>query len=206
MKKNIFTILLLAISSAVVFGQGKGVDSQTKQIRTETDKATSRPHDGGRTWDFGKGKTKVRLRLENPQRLTSRRDVLVENVIEILKEKKIIVDEAASRLKDGFIVTQPYIFAKGSVTSRNELNRYAILPTFETAWTRGRYTLTIDIQTLDGMQNNVSVNAKIEGRSENGISSEWTTLQSSGSIEDEILVKLVEAVTGKSFEEPADNQ
>lgn len=204
MKKLFFTFSALFILSAFAFGQGKGVDSQTKQIRTDTDKATSRPNDVGRSIDFGKGKTKVRERLANPYRLASRRDVLVENIIEILKEKKIVVDEAASRLGDGFIVTQPFIFAKGSVITQNELNRYAVLPTYNTVWTRGRYTLTIEIQSIDGIQNNVAVTAKVEGRSENGIGSEWSTLQSSGAAEEEFLQKLVGTVTGKSFDEPVD--
>ncbi|HSK72702.1 MAG TPA: hypothetical protein VK892_13455, partial [Pyrinomonadaceae bacterium] len=70
----------------------------------------------------------------------------------------------------------------------------------DTAWTRGRYTLTIEVQSIDGMQNNVSVLAKVEGRSESGLMSEWTTLQSSGIAEDEFLVKLVEAITGTTPE------
>jgi hypothetical protein len=52
------------------------------------------------------------------------------------------------------------------------------------------------------VQNNVSVTAKIEGRSGNGLASEWTTLQSSGIAEDEFLSKLVEAVTGVSPDAP----
>lgn len=204
MKTFYFTIAALISLSTAAFGQGKGVDSQTKQIRSDTDKATSRPNDANRSFDFGKGKTKVRERLANPYRLASRRDVLVENIIEILKEKKIVVDEAASRLGDGFIVTQPLIFAKGSVTTQNELNRYAVLPTYSSVWTRGRYTLTIEIQSIDGIQNNVAVTAKVEGRSENGIGSEWTTLPSSGAAEEEFLIKLVENVTGKTVDEPVD--
>jgi hypothetical protein len=207
MKQIFFSISLIILLAAAAFGQGsqgKGIDSQTKQIRTDTDRNTSRPNDAGRSFDFGKGKTKVRERLENPYRLASRRDALVENIINILKEQKIVVDEAASRLSDGFVVTQPFVFAKGAVTTQNELNRYAVLPNFSSVWTRGRYTLTIEIQSIDGIQNNVSVTAKVEGRSENGIGSEWTTLQSSGVAEDEFLVKLVEAVTGKSFDQPVE--
>ena len=202
MQKIFFSILAVVIFSAFAFGQqqgGKGIDTQTRQINQDNNKTTSRPNDaGGRSWDWGAGKTKVRQRLANPYRMTARRDVLVENILNILKERKIIVDDAASRIKDGFIVTQPFIFAKGTVITQNELNRYAVLPTLGTVWSRGRYTLTIEIQSIDGIQNNVAVTAKVEGRSENGISSEWTTLQSSGAAEDEFLSKLVENVTGES--------
>ena len=118
---------------------------------------------------------------------------------EVLKERKIIVDESASRLSDGIIVTQPFVFAKGAIITRNELSRYAIL-SGDTPWTRGRYTLTIEVQSIDGIQNNVSVLAKVEGRAENGLISEWSTLQSTGVAEDEFLAKLVEMVTGTTPE------
>jgi hypothetical protein len=209
MKKIFFSISAVIICSAFAFGQqqgGKGIDTQTRQINQDNNKSTSRPNDaGGRSWDWGAGKTKVRQRLANPYRMAARRDILVENILNILKDRKIIVDDASSRISDGFIVTQPFLFAKGSVTSQNELNRYAVLPTFASVWTRGRYTLTIEIQSIDGIQNNVAVTAKVEGRSETGIGSEWTTLQSSGAAEDEFLSKLVENVTGKSVDsEPTD--
>jgi hypothetical protein len=57
--------------------------------------------------------------------------------------------------------------------------------------------LTIEIQPIDGIQNNVSVNAKVEGR-RNGMISEWVTVRSSGMAEDEFLAKLIELVTGNS--------
>ncbi|MDQ3801226.1 MAG: hypothetical protein M3384_17535 [Acidobacteriota bacterium] len=201
MLKIFFSISVVVIFSAAAFGQGKGVDTQTRTINQENNRSTSRPNDaGGRSWDWGKEKTKVRERLANPYRMAARRDVLVENILNILKDNKIIVDEAASRINDGFIVTQPFIFAKGSVTTQNELNRYAVLPTLDSVWTRGRYTLTIEIQSIDGIQNNVAVTAKVEGRSESGIGSEWRTLQSSGAAEDEFLSRLVENVTGESLD------
>lgn len=206
MKKLLFPVSVILCGAALAFGQ-KGVDDQNKKIQENTNKTTQSSGNnktnnaGGRsiTWD---GKSKVREQLENPYRMNSRRDVLVENVIDVLQDRKIIVDDAASRPKDGIIVTQPFVFAKGAVITRNELNRYAVLPSSDTSWTRGRYTLTIEIQSIDGIQNNVSVTAKVEGRSENGLQSEWTTLQSSGQAEDEFLVKLVELVTGTSPDAP----
>jgi hypothetical protein len=116
--------------------------------------------------------------------------------MQALKERKMVVDEASSRLSDGIIITQPYVFSKGPVITQNELNRYAVLSFADTAWSRGQFTLTIEVQSIDGIQNNVSVNAKVEGRAGNGLSSEWITVQSSGLAEEEFLVKLVEMVTG----------
>ena len=209
MKNIIYLVSALIIFSTVAFAQ-KGIDTQTEKIKEsgnssnqQTNNQTNNPT--SRSFDWGKGKTKVRQPLANPYRLNARRDVLVGDIVDVLKEKKIIVDEAASRMKDGVIVTAPFVFAKGSVITRNELNRYAVLPNSDTSWNRGRFTLTIEVQSIDGIQNNVSVIAKVEGRSENGLSSEWTTLQSSGAAEDEFLVKLVEMITGISPDAQTDN-
>lgn len=197
MKAILLTATLTLIASVNLFAQ-KGVDTQTQKIKDESNKVTSRSTDASKSFDWGKGKTKVRERLPNPYKLNSRRDVLVETIIEALREKKIVVDEASSRLKDGIIVTQPYVFAKGPVTTQNELGHYGVLPADPDAWLRAQYTLTIEIQSIDGIQNNVSVIAKVEGRAGTGLSSEWRTVASSGLAEDEFLAKLVELVTGSS--------
>jgi hypothetical protein len=197
MKYFFLTLFVLALSS-VAFAQ-KGVDPQTQKIRDNANK-TNKGNDANLgSFDWGKGKTKTRELLANPYKLNSRRDVLINTITDVLREQKIIVDESASRLNEGIIVTQPFVFAKGAVITRNELSRYAVLPG-DTVWTRGRYTLTIEVQSIDGIQNNVSVLAKVEGRSENGLTSEWSTLPSTGIAEDEFLVKLVEMVTGTTPE------
>lgn len=192
----VFASLIICFSQSAL--AQKGVDTQTKTIKAEGDKVTTRGNDVTRSFDWGKGKTKVRDRLPNPYKLGARRDVLIGTIIDALKEKKIVVDEASSRLKDGLIVTMPYVFAKGSVVTQNEINRYAVLENSDSAWTRAQFTLTIEVQSIDGVQNNVSVNAKIEGRAGNGLMSEWVTVRSSGLAEDEFLSKLVELVTGNS--------
>jgi len=178
----------------------KGIDTQTQKIKETTNKTTSRESDATRSFDWGKGKTQVRERLANPYRLASRRDVLVETIKQVLRDNKFVVDEASSRFSDGMIVTQPFQFAKGPVLAQSELLRYAILQTSDSAWSMARYTLVIEVQSIDGVQNNVTVNAKVEGRSGTGLGSEWTTLQSSGLAEDEMLKLIVEAVTGKSLD------
>lgn len=203
MKTFLFAAFAVIVLPAFIFGQ-KGIDTQTQKIKEETNKTTTWPTESSRSIDWGKGKTHVRERLANPYKLNSRRDVLVETITQVLKDRKIIVDEASSRLKDGIIITQPFVFAKGSVVAQNELNRYAVLPFGDNAWSRGQYTLTIEVQPIDGIQNNVTVNAKIEGRGGNGLMSEWKTVPSSGLAEDEFLVKLVEAVTGEALDAPTE--
>lgn len=206
MKKLFYLAFAVSVFSTAVFAQ-KGIDSQTDKIKQEGNRTTQQSADkaDGRKFDWGEGKTKVRERLANPYKMNSRRDVLIQSVVGVLKDNKLIVDEAASRMKDGIVVSQPFIFAKGAIITRSELNRYAVLSGIDASWTRGRYTLTIEIQSIDGIQNNVSVTAKVEGRSENGLISEWTTLQSSGAAEDEFLVKLVEIVTGTTVDAPQDS-
>lgn len=206
MKKILFVIAGILLLSSGMCAQEKGIDNQTQKIKQETGKTTQTNVNtpGGRSYDWGEGKTKVRPRLANPYKLNSRRDVLVETITDVMESMKILVDDAASRPKDGIIVSQPFIFAKGAVITKSELSRYAILPISDTSWTRGRFTLTVEVQSIDGVQNNVSVTAKIEGRSENGFESEWTTLQSSGVAEEDFMVKLVEAVTGTIIDPPQD--
>ncbi len=197
-----FLVLLSIGVSAQVSSQVKGIDTQTQKIKDDTNKATSRASDATRSINWGKDKTPVRDRLPNPYRLTSRRDVLIETIKTVLKDRQIIVDEASSRFSDGIIVTQPFLFAKGPVITQNELKRYGVIEFADNTWSKGRYVLTIEVQSIDGVHNNVSVNAKIEGLAGRGLGSEWTTVQSSGAAEEEFLVKLVEAVTGKSPNDP----
>ena len=206
MKRNIVLLIAIVLFSSAAHAQ-KGIDPQTQKIREEGVKTTGTQRSNeplGRSIDFGGGKTKVRDQLANPYKMNARRDVLIENVLEIFKEQKLLVNDAATRKADGIIISEPYVFAKGAVITRNELNRYAILPDSGTSWTRGRYTLIVEILSIDGIQNNVSVTAKVEGRSENGLQSEWTTLSSTGAAEDEFLVKLVEMVTGTIVDAPED--
>jgi hypothetical protein len=207
MKKIFYSISLIFVFSMSALAQEKGVDNQTQKIRQEGGKTTQTTtnNSGGRSYDWGEGKTKVRAMLANPYKLNSRRDQLIETITDVLESMKILIDDSASRPKDGIIVSQPFVFAKGAVITRNELNRYAVLPNSDNSWTRGRFTLTVEVQSIDGIQNNVSVTAKVEGQSKNGFESEWTTLSSSGVAEDNFMVKLVESVTGTLIDVPKDN-
>ncbi len=201
MKASLLLAPVLMVLAAGVSAQ-KGIDTQTQKIKDDANKTTTRSSDATRSFDWGKGKTPVRDRLPNPYRLNSRRDVLIETISGVLKERKILIDEASSRPGEGIIVTQPFVFAKGPVITQSELRRYGVLEFEDYAWSRGRFVLTIEVQPIDGIQNNVSVNAKVEGLAGTGLGSEWTTVPSSGVAEEEFLVKLVEAVTGVSPDEP----
>jgi hypothetical protein len=114
-----------------------------------------------------------------------------------MRDRKLVVDESASRLSDGIIVSQPFTFTKGAVVAEADLSRYADVPTSSArGWTRGRYTLTVEVQPIDGSTANIAVNAKVEGRTDGATGAEWTTLRSSGLAEDQFLEGLILAVTG----------
>src|SRR5262249_49815323 len=130
-------------------------------------------------------------------RLTARRDALLRAIGEVMRDRKLIVDDAASKPDLGIVVSQPYTFIKGAVVSQSELYHYANVENSSArAWTRGRYTVLVEIQPIDGVSSNVSVTAKIEGRTDGATGAEWLTLPSTGAAEQEFLGALIESVTG----------
>ena len=147
--------------------------------------------------NFGKGKTPDAVVIPNPYRITSRRDTLLTAISDLMRDRKLIVDDAASRPAEGIIVTQPFTFIKGAVITESELNRYADFETSDTrGWTRGRYTITVEVQPIDGTSANVSINAKIEGRTDGATGAEWITFPSNGTAEQEFLTALIENLGG----------
>ena len=199
-------LLLITVGATATFGQGKGVDSQNQRI---TDNSASKaPANNGTKQDvgttgsginFGKEKTPAKPILPNPYRLTARRDVLIKAVADVMRDRKLILDDAASKPDEGIIVSQPYTFIKGSVVTTSELYRYATIVNADSRnWTRGRYTITVEVQPIDGTSANVSVNAHVEGRTDGPTGAEWVTLQSTGTAEQEFLSALIEAVGGST--------
>ncbi len=202
--RHFFTLLVVLAAATIALGQGKGVDSQNQRI---TDNSASKaPANNGTKQDtgttgsginFGKDKTRIVALLPNPYRLTARRDVLIKAVMDVMRDRKLILDEASSKSDEGILVSQPYTFIKGAVVTQSELNRYAsIVNSDSRSWTRGRYTITVEVQPIDGTSANVSVNAKVEGRTDGSTGAEWITLPSTGIAEQEFLSALIENVTG----------
>jgi hypothetical protein len=197
-------LFVFVFSAGFAFSQ-KGVDSQTKKINEASTKGAQIDSTSSKSYSFGKDKTHPHKRLDNPYRLSARRDVLVNQIVDILKDRKFILDESSSRLSDGIIVTQPLILSKGAVVTRNELGRYGVLTGSDTSWTSARYALRIEVRSLDGIRNEIAVTADVEGKSLDGFTSVWRNVESSGLAEDEFLVRLVETVTGVSPDEKEDN-
>ena len=206
MMRQVFASLLVCCTCALlVFPQSKGVDKQSERVRdsgaerTPANNGAKTDVGAGRGMDFGKGRTPEVPPLPNPYRLTGRREVILQAIQDVMRDRKLILDEAASRPADGIIVSQPYTFIKGVVVSEAELSRYAdIQSSTARGWTRGRYSLTVEVQPIDGGSANVSVNAKVEGRTDGATGAEWVTLRSRGLVEDEFLSALVTTVTGNA--------
>ncbi len=180
--------------------QSKGSDTQNDRVRDagsdrEAGNNGNKTNVGtGRGFDFGKGKTRSVPALDNPYRLRARRDVILQNVQDLITERKMILDEAGTRIDQNTVVTQPYTFSKGPSITRSDLARYSSNFDFSApgGWTRGRYTMRIELIPIDGTTTDVSVTARIEGRRDNITSSEWVTLISSGLAEQEFLIGLAE--------------
>lgn len=201
--KPIFAILLLALACIVCAAQEKGVDQQNDRIRDNGNNRQpavngSKTDTGvGRGMDFGKGRTQTLPPIPNPYRFQVPNDVLAKAAAELMRERKLILDETVSKLDNGLLISQPYTFTRGTVVSTSELNRLADIPrTDQGNWTRGRYTIIIEIQPVDSSNTNVSVNARVEGRSDTVLGAEWLSLRSNGTAEQEFLLSLIEKVTG----------
>jgi len=200
MMKFAILTLIISLSAASVWAQGKGVDKTGERVRdsgTAGSNSAKTDTGAGRGIDFGKGKTPEVPPIPNPYRFAARRDVILNAITELMSDRKLIVDEAASKPTEGIVVSQPYTFIKGAVVSQSELGRYAnITNDVSRGWTRGRYTITVEVQPIDGNNANVSVNARIEGRTDGATGAEWTTLTTSGLAEQEFLSALITKITG----------
>jgi hypothetical protein len=193
-------LLILSLCAVSAWSQGKGVDKTGERVRdsgTAGSNGTKTDTGAGRGIDFGKGRTPEVPPLPNPYRIAARRDAILSAIADVMRDRKLIVDEPASKPAEGIIVSQPYTFIKGAVVTQSELGRYADVTTSSArGWTRGRYTITVEVQPIDGNSANVSVNAKIEGRTDGATGAEWTTLPSSGVVEEEFLSALITNITG----------
>lgn len=201
---NVLALLLLLVwTGNVAYGQEKGVDQQNERVREGGNNRLPATNGGnqnngtGRGMDFGRGRTVEPPPIPNPYRLSARRDAVLTAVQELMRERKMVVDDAVSKPDEGVLVSQPFTFIRGAVVAQPEINRYADAPTTTgRGWTRGRYTLIVETQALDGVNTSVSVNARVEGRTEGATGAEWITLPSTGIAEQEFIIALVEKITG----------
>ena len=205
--KLLLSLLLFCAVAAVTAqaqdNQGKGVDTQTGRIRdTGSDRqpgnnGRNQSTGTGRGIDFGGGRTPAPPPLPNPYHFVARRDAVLRTAQELMRERNLILDTSVSKPDEGILISQPYRFVKGAVIAVTELNRYADVPNDSTrGWSQGRYTLIVEVQPVDGANTNVSINARVEGRSDGAAGAEWISLRSSGAAEQDFLEALIEKITG----------
>src|SRR4030095_3596662 len=89
-------VMLIACSLPVFSQAAKGVDKQNERVRDSGSDRTP-AHNGnktdvgsGRGMDFGKGRTPDVPPLPNPYRLTGRRDVIINAVQELMRDRKLV--------------------------------------------------------------------------------------------------------------------
>ena len=114
-------LLIVTITAISAWSQGKGIDKTSESVRdsgTAGSNGTKTTTGTGSGIDFGGGRTHVVPPLPNPYRIAARRDVILKAVADVMRDRKLIVDEAASRPADGIIVSQPYTFIMGAVITQ----------------------------------------------------------------------------------------
>lgn len=203
MKRLSALLIFMLMTFSFAQAQEKGVDQQNERIREGGNNRLPAVNGGkvdtgtGRGFDFGKGKTEVLPLLSNPYRFAIPNDLLQNAVVELMRERKLILDDAVSKPDEGIFISQPYTFTKGAVVTASELNRLADVPERDFRnWTRGRYTLVVEVQPIDGTSTDIAVSARVEGRSDGVLGAEWVSLKSSGEAEQEFIKALIMKVTG----------
>src|SRR5882672_10814831 len=101
--------IVVSLVSSTGFAQSKGEDKGTQRVR---DGGVSAPAANGSKQDSGTGrgidwggKAAKITPLENPYRLAGRRDVIMKAVEEVMQDRKLILDETASKPAEGIMVT-----------------------------------------------------------------------------------------------------
>ena len=122
MMKKTFALVLLAAAFAVsAQAQEKGVDQNNERVRESGTNRQPAVNGGkvdtgvGRGMDFGKGKTQTPPPIPNPYRFQVPNDVLTKAAQELMRERKLILDDTVSKPDTGLLVSQPYTFTRGSV-------------------------------------------------------------------------------------------
>jgi hypothetical protein len=135
--------------------------------------------------------------LDNPFTINLPREQILESVREILKACDIKLDEAASKPREGKLVTLPVVFSKG-ITTRTDLEYLATLPADEVRnWTAGRFVLEITVTPIDQKRTHIFASARIDGRIADPFEgNKWVTGQSNGRLEDEALRGITSKILG----------
>ena len=149
---------------------------------------------GQLVWD----KKKAEPFLPNPYMIGSPRDEVLTATKQIFEAREIPLDKEDCNQLTGecTLISKPVIFIKGT-TTKSQLEHYCEVPAANIRnWTKGRYTLRIQISPTSPRNAQVGVYCKFEGMADNFTGNEWVTLNSKGELEDKMLRCIEDRVHG----------
>ena len=148
-------------------------------------------------------KPKTEKHLPNPMIIGASRDDLRSVAKQMLETREIPLDKEECGPQSGecTLISKPVIFIKG-ITTRSQLEHYCDVPAAHVRnWTKGRYSLRIQISPSSTTTAQVGVYAKFEGMTDGVLENEWIPLSSKGELEDSLLRCLDSRVKGGECKE-----
>jgi hypothetical protein len=145
-------------------------------------------------------KPKAEKPLPNPSMIQSPRDETLKATKQMLETREVSIDKEDCNQLSGecMLITKPVIFIKG-ITAKSQLEHYCIVPAANVKnWTRGRYSLRIQITPASPKSSQVGIYAKFEGMTDGFDGNEWVQLSSKGELEDKFLRCIQDRATGGS--------
>ncbi|MCS6885798.1 MAG: hypothetical protein RMM17_05520 [Acidobacteriota bacterium] len=139
-------------------------------------------------------KPKQQQSIPNPYVVSYPKDVVVERLAGYFKDSQMQLDTTFTRKEEGFLVTKPFVFVKGTLT-RSQLDRFGSCPAAEKRnWTRARATFQITVEATAPDQSRITVSSKLEGLSQELTGSSWVSCKSNGQMELQILEQILESL------------
>jgi hypothetical protein len=148
-------------------------------------------------------KPKSEPHLPNPLIIGASRDEIRSVAKQVLETREIPIDKEECNQQTGEcnIISKPVVFIKG-IATRSQLEHYCEVPAAHVHnWTRGRYSLRIQISPNSPKAAQVGVYARFEGMTDGVLVSEWIPLSSKGELEDALLRCLDQRAKGGECQE-----
>ncbi|HET9531531.1 MAG TPA: hypothetical protein VFQ92_14330 [Blastocatellia bacterium] len=143
-------------------------------------------------------KPKSEKPLPNPLIVNVSRDESLTVIKQMLETREIPVDKEDCNQTTGecTLVSKPVIFIKG-IQTRSQLEHYAEVPVAVVRnWSRGRYTLRIQVAPASPKTAQIGIYARFEGMADGVVGAEWVSLTSKGELEDRLLRCIQERILG----------
>jgi len=136
-----------------------------------------------------------RPNLPDPIKFVNKFDIVANVAEAVLADMGLKID--TEDRKGGRIVTRPYEFITGSLTS-SEVDKVAIKSdTLTGSWIKAQYSVEVILEIVSPTETMVTVRAKIEALNRDVDGSEkWITLDSLGTIERRILGRISTKLLG----------